>query len=28
MYRQVANKGLQACKQNVQSEGKKAMRGT
>jgi ABC-type transporter Mla subunit MlaD len=27
-YRQTANKGLQACKQNVQSEGKKAARGT
>ena len=27
-YRQQANKGLQACKQNVQSEGKKAARGT
>jgi len=25
-YRQTANKGLQACKQNVQSEGKKAAR--
>lgn len=28
MYRQVANKGLQAAKQSVQSEGKKAARGT
>ena len=27
-YRQIANKGLQACKQNVQSEGKKAARCT
>lgn len=28
MYKQVANKGIQAAKQSVQAEGKKAARGT